>query len=1022
MWRRAASAGAGAARQSSVSSLSSLSRSSSLFAPRRSLTQHVSRMAATQANNADAGLASAPAAGFLSGANSAYVDAMYASWLSDPSSVHPSWSAYFSTGVYTAPPSLGGGSVAAAGASMSGGVVPSSLGSGATSIAAVKVLHLVRAFQVRGHLLANLDPLGLMPPRPDHEDLRLDRFGFTDADLDTEIDLSAVGEFLHMKGFLDKTRGRVTLRKIYDRLKETYCGTIGYEYMHIPSVDKCNWIRSKIETRDSIVFSKEAKLQLLDRLTWADHFEQFLKKRWSSAKRFGLEGAESFIAGMKSIIGKSGELGVENIVIGMPHRGRLNVLNTVVRKNLAQILSEFNEAHEDDPDAGNGDVKYHLGMSYDKSAGKSNKLIHLSLMANPSHLEAVDPVVLGKTRAKQFYAGDENRDKMMAVLVHGDAAFAGQGVVYECFGLSNLKNYTTGGTIHLVVNNQVGFTTDPVSGRSTPYCTDIAKYLNAPVFHVNGDDPEAVVHVCELASEWRQKFKSDVVIDLVCFRKHGHNEIDEPMFTQPLMYKTVQQHPSTLQLYQQRCLRDGISESEIKALSDNANRILEQAYEESQHFKQDKLDWLAKNWKGLKGHKDYSAPQSTGIDMDTLAQIGHHLSRAPEGFALHSRLAQVLRTKEKAIKAQKDIDWGTAEALAFGSLLLENKHVRLSGQDVERGTFSHRHSVWHDQNTNETYTPLNNLLPGKQAHFTVCNSNLSEYAVLGFELGYSLENPHALVLWEAQFGDFFNTAQVVVDQFISSGEDKWLRQSGLVMLLPHGYEGQGPEHSSARVERFLQQCNDRPDVIPPPDKSHATQQANWQIVNCTTPANYFHVLRRQLHRDFRKPLVVMSPKSLLRAPFARSTFADMATGTAFRKVIAESGEGVEMVPDEKVERVILSSGKVYYDLLQRRTDSKMGNVALIRVEQISPFPFHEVAEQLKRYPNAQIVWCQEEPMNMGAYVYCKDRIITACEQLCGRTNVKVKYVGRQPSAATAAGHLYSHKKELEAFLKDAFTL
>jgi len=959
---------------------------------------------------------------FLNGTNSAYVDAMFHAWRDNPASVHASWDAYFKTGNFVAPPTLVSDTTA-----VSSGPVGQSSAQRATtpdggvvvSVGAAKILQMVRAFQVRGHLLAKLDPLGLLPPRPDHEDLRLETYGFSEADLDREVDVSAVGETLNMKGFLDRERGKVTLRKIYQRLTDTYCGSIGYEYMHIPSVEKCNWIRQKIETRDQIVFSREAKLQLLDRLTWADHFEQFLKNRWSTAKRFGLEGAESFIAGMKSIIGHSAELGVENIVIGMPHRGRLNVLNTVVRKNLAQILSEFDEAHEDDPDAGNGDVKYHLGMSYDRTSGKSNKLIHLSLMANPSHLEAVDPVVLGKTRAKQFYAGDNAREKVMAVLVHGDAAFAGQGVVYECFGLSNLTNYTTGGTIHLVVNNQVGFTTDPSSSRSGPYCTDLAKMLNCPILHVNGDDPEAVVQACEFASEWRQKYKSDVVIDLVCYRKHGHNEIDEPMFTQPLMYKKIKEHPSTLSLYQKRLLGEGISQKEIQTLSDNANAILEKAYEDAKQIKTSKPEWLSGTWKGLRGPKEYSAPQTTGLQLDTLASIGAKLTQYPEGFAVHSRLQAVLKAKAKAIADQKDIDWGTAEALAFGSLLMENKHVRLSGQDVERGTFSHRHSVFHDQNTNATYLPLNNLLPNKQAHFTVSNSHLSEYAVLGYELGYSLENPHALVLWEAQFGDFVNTAQVIIDQFISSGEDKWLRQSGLTMLLPHGYEGQGPEHSSARLERFLQQSNDHPEVIPPADKSHATQQVNWQIVQPTTPANYFHALRRQLHREFRKPMVVFNPKSLLRLKEASSSFADMGPGTSFRKVIAD-----EHIKDAKaVKRVLFCSGKVYYDLAKRRAEGKLSNVAIARVEQLTPFPFHEVAEQIKAYPSAEVVWVQEEPMNMGAYNYVKDRFAAAARQLCNKgDNFKLRYIGRNPSASTAAGHLYSHRKELEAFLKEAFTL
>lgn len=951
---------------------------------------------------------------FLSGTNSAYIDSMFAQWKADPKSVHTSWDVYFKTGNFVAPPTL---------ASDVGAVVIGQAGAAATTAAvspdAAKVLQLVRAFQVRGHLLANLDPLGLMPPRPDHDDLKLETYGFKEADLDKVIDISSIGEFLNMKGFLEKTRGQVTLRQIYSRLKETYCGTIGYEYMHIPSVEKCNWIREKIETRENIVFSKEAKLQVLDRLTWADHFEQFLKNKFSTAKRFGLEGGESFIAGMKHIIGRSAELGVESVVIGMPHRGRLNVLNSVVRKNLAQIFAEFEEGREDDPDAGNGDVKYHLGMSYDRAAGKTNKIVHLSLVANPSHLEAVNPVVMGKTRAKQFYSGDHNREKHMSLLVHGDAAFAGQGVVYECLAMANLNDYTTGGVIHIVLNNQVGFTTDPVQSRSSPYATDLAKTINVPIFHVNGDDPEAVVHVCELAAEWRARYHQDVVIDLVCYRKHGHNEIDEPSFTQPLMYEKIKHHPSTLSLYQKRLLSEGIPESEIKALSENANKKLEEAYLASKNVKHAPLDWFKNSWSGLVGPKDYSPAQKTGIELAVLDQVGHSLCAVPQGFKVHPRLAQVLKAKEKTVKDRKDVDWGTAEALAFGSLLLEGKHVRLSGQDVERGTFSHRHALWHDQANNSTYVPLNNIAPGKQAHLSVGNSLLSEYGVLGFELGYSLENPHALVLWEAQFGDFFNTAQVIVDQFISSGEDKWLRQSGLVMLLPHGYEGQGPEHSSARIERFLQMVKDNPDTVPPEsDRPKQIQECNWQIVNCTTPANYFHVLRRQLYRQFRKPLVVFSPKSLLRSAHARSSFEEMGPGTSFKWIIPDSGEG--LVAPNKVKKVIFCSGKVYYDLHARRHDKGVNDVAIVRVEQLAPFPFHQIGEEIKKYSNAELVWAQEEPQNMGAYVFAKDRIITCAKQIAGRQNPSVQYVGRKPGAATAAGHMWSHKKELEAFLKAAF--
>lgn len=955
---------------------------------------------------------SVPSDSFLSGNSTAYVEEMYRNWLHNPNSVHKSWDVYFRTGSYQAPPSLVAEYTSSGRADALHSVIVQQT-VGAPNLDVIKVMQLVRAFQVRGHFLSDLDPLGLSSPSRVHpQELELGFYGFSEADLDREIDFSSVQGLEALEGFVGKNRGKITLRQLYTRLKQTYCGRIGFEYMHIPYVDQCNWIRNKIETREQMVYNREEKLQILNRLGWADHFERFLATKYNLAKRFGLEGGESVIPGLKALIDRSAELGVDSVVMGMPHRGRLNVLASVIKKPMEAILCEFQGRHDDENWLGSGDVKYHLGLSHDRPVGKDGKSIHLSLLANPSHLEAVDPVVCGKTRAKQFYKNDTEHSKVMGILLHGDAAFAGQGVVYETMGLMDLAEYSTGGTIHVVVNNQIGFTTDPVKARSTPYCTDVAKAFNAPIFHVNGDDPEAVVQAHELAAEWRSKFKRDVVLDVVCYRKHGHNEVDEPSFTQPLMYQKVAKKTSTFDLYAKQLIAEkAITEDDVKILSNKINETLEKSFEASKTYKKNQADWLSSRWTGFYSPRVYSQPQNTGVEKAKLKEVGSKLTALPKGFTIHNRLKAIMEKKKQAIETEKDIDWGTAEALAFGSLLAEGTHVRLSGQDVERGTFSHRHSVVHDQKTGDKYTSLNHLA-NNQAHLTVSNSHLSEFGVLGFELGYSLENPNALVLWEAQFGDFANGAQVMIDQFISSGEDKWLRQSGLVMLLPHGYEGQGSEHSSARLERFLQLCSDHPDQLPDPQQPKAIQSINMQVCNITTPANYFHVLRRQIYRLFRKPLVIMSPKSLLRAPQARSDLSEMASGTRFMPVIPEH----ESLTN--VRRHIFCSGKVYYDLLARRIEKGIKDVAITRVEQIAPFPYYQVAEEAKRFPNAEIVWCQEEPMNMGAWFYTAPRLETALRET--KRN-RPRYVGRAPSASPATGLYSIHNRETDAFLTDAFS-
>ncbi|SLN46411.1 2-oxoglutarate dehydrogenase E1 component [Pseudoruegeria aquimaris] len=861
----------------------------------------------------------------------------------------------------------------------------------------IRALMLIRAYRIRGHLVADLDPLG-MREKTLHPELDPKSYGFTEADMDRPI-------------FIDNVLGlqMASMRQILEIVKRTYCGTFALQFMHISNPEEAAWLKERIEGYGKeIAFTREGRKAILNKLVEAEGFEKFLHVKYMGTKRFGLDGGEALIPAMEQIIKRGGALGVKEIVIGMPHRGRLSVLANVMGKPYRAIFNEFQGGSfkPDDVD-GSGDVKYHLGASSDREFD-GNK-VHLSLTANPSHLEAVNPVVLGKARAKQDQLGDRERTSVLPVLLHGDAAFAGQGVVAEGFGLSGLRGHKTGGTIHIVVNNQIGFTTAPHFSRSSPYPTDIALMVEAPIFHVNGDDPEAVVHAAKVATEFRQKFRKDVVIDIFCYRRFGHNEGDEPMFTNPIMYKKIKKQKTTLQLYTERLVKDGlIPEGEIEDMKAAFQAKLNEEFEAGKVFKPNKADWLDGRWSHLDKQKDDYQRGETAISESTFKEVGKALTTYPQGFPIHKTVARMLENKAQMIETGKGIDWATGEALAFGSLLTEGYPVRLSGQDATRGTFSQRHSGLVNQDTEERYYPLNHIRKG-QANYEVIDSMLSEYAVLGFEYGYSLAEPNALTLWEAQFGDFANGAQIMFDQFISSGESKWLRMSGLVMLLPHGFEGQGPEHSSARLERFLQLCG----------------QDNWIVANCTTPANYFHILRRQLHRSFRKPLVLMTPKSLLRHKLAISTMEDFTTGSSFHRVLwddAEKGNSdTKLVQDDKIKRVVMCSGKVYYDLLEERDARGIDDIYLLRVEQFYPFPAMSVINELQRFPNAEVIWCQEEPKNQGAWFFMEPNI----EWVLGRIKGKSKrpaYVGRAASASPATGLASQHKAQQSALVNDALTI
>ncbi len=938
----------------------------------------------------------------FNGGNAAFIADMYARWIADPASVDESFAELFSAlndesravltdavGASWAPRhfALEPETVSRPSAAPSAPAPAASLDSIRDSI---RALMLVRVYRVRGHLEAKLDPLGLQVPKP-HPELDPRTYGFTEADMDRPI-------------FIDNVLGResATMREIIEVLRQTYCGPLGVEFMHIQDPDQKAWIQRRVEGAPWLTqFGAGEKETILRQLTDAEAFEAFCQRRYVTTKRFGLEGGEITIPALHAIIGVAVDGGVQEVVIGMPHRGRLSTLVNIVKKPLTAVFSEFAGASfKPDDVQGSGDVKYHLGTSTDLEIG--GRRVHLSLQPNPSHLEAVDPVVAGKVRARQDMAGDtKGRRSVLGILMHGDAAFAGQGLVYETLAMSQLIGYRTGGTVHVVVNNQIGFTTVPAHAYSGLYCTDVAKSIQAPILHVNGDNAEAVVFASRMAADYRMQFGSDIVLDIVCYRRHGHNETDEPAFTQPIMYRAIDALKTTRQLYAESLAAEGAVPAErLKAILDEANATLEAAYQAAQGYRPNKADWLEGHWSGMKEAEQQTehSEQDTAVDTDTLKRVGAALSTVPEGFRLNSKIARQLDAKRAMIETGQGIDWATGEALAFGSLLLEGHRVRLSGEDTQRGTFSQRHAVLIDQADQNEYVPLNNIASG-QARIDVYNSLLSEVGVLGFEYGYSVADPHTLVLWEAQFGDFANGAQAIIDQFIASGETKWLRMSGLTLLLPHGYEGQGPEHSSARLERYLQMCAER----------------NMAVCNLTTPANYFHKLRRQLKRNFRKPLVLMTPKSLLRHKLAVSPLTDCAEGSTFRFVIPEIDA---IASPDQVRRVVLCSGKVYYDLLQRRREVGANDVAIMRVEQLFPFPVKTLTRELAAFRNADLVWCQEEPENMGAWTFVDRKI----ERVLSGIDIAAKrpvYAGRAEAASPATGLAKTHAAEQAALVNAA---
>ncbi len=934
----------------------------------------------------------------FSGANAAFIADLYARWVGNPGSVDSSFAALFAAlndearavledaaGASWAPRRFAVDAPEAAPAPH-----PRAAPFEATRAAAldsIRALMLIRSYRVRGHLEARLDPLGLQTPKP-HSELDPATYGFTAADLDRPI-------------FIDNVLGResATIRDILGILRASYCGSIGVEFMHIQDPAQKSWIQRHIEGAPWLgAFDTPAREKILRELTEAEGFEAFCQRRYVGTKRFGLEGGEVTIPAMHAIIETAAAGGVNEIAIGMPHRGRLNTLVNIVKKPFTAVFSEFGgESFKPEDVQGSGDVKYHLGTSVDLEV--AGRQLHLSLQPNPSHLEAVDPVVVGKVRARQDQAGDVHaRRSVMAILMHGDAAFAGQGLVYETLAMSQLIGYRTGGTIHVIVNNQIGFTTVPAHAYSGLYCTDVAKSIQALILHVNGDDPEAVIFAARMVTDFRMNFACDVVLDIVCYRRHGHNESDEPAFTQPIMYRAIREQKTTRALYADALAANGaVTAAASQAMLTEFNATLDAAYQAALGFKPNKADWLEGHWAGLAqaDQMEEWTESDTSVAASVLRDVGAALARVPADFDVNPKIARQLEAKQAMFDSGEGIDWGTGEALAFGTLLLEGHRVRLSGEDCQRGTFSHRHAVLIDQTNQNEYVPLNNIGPD-QAKLEVYNSLLSEVGVLGFEYGYSLADPRTLVLWEAQFGDFANGAQVIIDQFLASGESKWLRMSGLTLLLPHGYEGQGPEHSSARLERYLQLCAER----------------NMTVCNFTTPANYYHALRRQLKRNFRKPLVVMTPKSLLRHKLAVSPLADFAAGSQFQVVL---GETDSLVTAEKIRRVVMCTGKVYYDLLAERRDKQIDDVVILRLEQLYPFPELTLSRALAPYTHADLVWCQEEPENMGAWNFVDRRI----EKALGRITMRVRrpaYVGRPEAASPATGQARIHAVQQAALI------
>ena len=972
------------------------------------------------------------ASSFMQGHNAEYLEQLYARYANDPNAVDEVWQDFFRqlgdaeldvkaeaagpswarndwppvpggdltaalTGEWPAPAEAKGAGDKIKAKAAEKGVEVSDEAVKQAVLDSIRALMLIRAYRIRGHLAADLDPLGMRSQEP-HPELDPASYGFTSADMDRPI-------------FIDNVLGLqiATMRQIVDIVKRTYCGTFALQYMHISNPEEASWLKERIEGfGKEIQFTREGRKAILNKMVEAEGFEKFLHVKYMGTKRFGLDGGEALIPAMEQIIKRGGNLGVKEIVIGMPHRGRLNILANVMQKPYRAIFNEFQGGSFKPEDVdGSGDVKYHLGASSDREFDGNN--VHLSLTANPSHLEAVNPVVLGKVRAKQDQLKDTDRTAVMPILLHGDAAFAGQGVVAECFALSGLRGHKAGGTMHIVVNNQIGFTTAPHFSRSSPYPTDNALVVEAPIFHVNGDDPEAVVHAAKVATEFRQKFHKDVVLDIICYRRFGHNEGDEPMFTNPMMYKKIKGHKTTLTLYTDRLVKDGlIPEGEIEDMKAAFQAKMNEEFEAGKEFKPNKADWLDGKWSHLdKQDEDYQRG-ATAIKPETFDEVGRGLTTLPEGYPVHKTIGRFLETRKKMFETGEGIDWATGEALAFGSLLTEGYPVRLAGQDSTRGTFSQRHSGIVNQDSEGRYYPLNNIRAG-QAQYEVIDSALSEYAVLGFEYGYSLAEPNALTLWEAQFGDFANGAQIMFDQFISSGESKWLRMSGLTVLLPHGFEGQGPEHSSARLERFLQMCGGD----------------NWIVANCTTPANYFHILRRQLHRTFRKPLILMTPKSLLRHKLAISKTEEFTTGSSFHRVLwddAQHGNSdTQLVADDKIKRVVMCSGKVYYDLLEERDARGIDDVYLMRIEQFYPFPAISLVKELERFKGAEMVWCQEEPKNQGAWSFIEPNIEWCLSRIKAK-HTRPIYAGRAASASPATGLASQHKAQQAALVDAALTI
>jgi len=1016
------------------------------------------------------------------GSNALYMESLYAQWRAQPASLDSSWETYFRTvesGGEAKPP-LSGKALrdAATEARLSlSRDSPSMPVSEGISSDTMSLINLCSAYQSRGHEAAQLDPLNLhlwrTTPRSAAlpEELEPSYHGFHESDMDRTLQVE--GRMGSTQGYLQNImddKQSVTLREVLQRLKQSYCGHLGVEYMHISNSEVKNWIRSRVESAAFLKHTKEEKMKNYERLVDANEFELFAGKKFKTTKRFGLDGLESFIPGMKTLIDTASHEGAKEFVIAMAHRGRLNLLANVLQKPVEQVLAEFQDMHYDLDKfvtdlkttdwSSTSDVKYHLGTSSVRKYGDGRE-VKMTLEANPSHLETANSVALGRTRAKQFYSvkpnGErlektdwDNQSAVFPVCIHGDAAFAGQGICYESMQLALVRNFSVGGTVHVVLNNQVGFTTNPWDGRSTAYCSDIGKAFDVPVFHVNADDTFAVCKAFEVAAEYRMKFKKDCIIDLVGFRRFGHNEIDNPDFTQPVMYNKIRQHPTTEEIVSKRLVEDGTcTAEELEKVRSSVREKLETALDKSKTWKpaDASQEWVATNWKGLLKPNEsfYNAPY-TGIPEDRIVELGQKLTQVPSDVKLHRIVNKLFEDRRNMLSTKANFDWGFAEALAYASLLTDGYHVRLTGQDVQRGTFSHRHAMLTSQdNERARYNIFNNINPRRttlktddnwdptqdQATMTCQNSILSEYAVLGFELGYSYENPQALCQWEAQFGDFVNTAQVIIDQFIAAGEHKWMQQSGLVMLLPHGYDGQGAEHSSCRLERFLQLADDDEDDAKAMVNTDRNQpgwmpqqlQMNICVANISTPANYFHILRRQCLRQFRKPLIICSPKKLLRHPLCKSELTDFTT-KEFQRLIDERNDAIN--PDE-VTRLVFCSGQIYYDLVAERDAKKLNHVAIVTVEQISPFPYDKVKECFMKYKNVDhgdglhpgnVVWAQEEPKNNGAWYYVKPRFVTTAREGVNMDTVMF-YAGRRAAAAPATGLAKVHALEQKAVVEAA---